>query len=111
MPGGKCISVVVVGVPATALDFAGSDALTLRHRGYTIRLLNFTGGDTHIGRRILVTNPDIVLNTIDSTDLENSLRLATRLIDMDTFNGSCTSASLSSLLRSDLNNENTGRYV
>lgn len=106
MPGGKCISVVVVGTPvgsrsaavdgqkaadqqkaashSTALDFAGSDAITLRHRGYTIRLLNFTGGDTHIGRRILGTNPDIVLNTIDSTDLENSLRLATRLIDMDT---------------------------
>ena len=86
LPEEKCISVVVAGaVPATSgSSVFSSDVVSYKYRGYSIRFLNFTGSDWHIGRRILNTNPDIVLNTVDSTDLENSLRLTTRLIDMDT---------------------------
>lgn len=84
-PEGRCISVIVAGADPsmTSLDFSSSDVISISHRGYSIRFLNYTGGDKHIGRRILASNPDVVLNLVDSTDLEGSLRLATRLIDMD----------------------------
>ena len=83
---GKCITVDVVGaVPDVRwLDFSSSNVISVMHRGLTLRFLNLTGNDVHIGREILSTNPDLVLNVVDSMQLENSLRLATRLIDMDT---------------------------
>ena len=80
----KCIRVDVIGAPATGLfssDKGGT--ATFHHRGYAIRMLDLTGNDYHIGRKIISTGPDLVLNTIDSTDLEASLSLSARLIDMD----------------------------
>ena len=69
------------------MSFSGvssSDTFSIDHRGYSLHFLNLTGSDWHIGRRILATNPDLVLDMVDATDLENSLRLTTRLIDMST---------------------------
>ena len=78
--GGRCITVDVVGASAggTSLLPAGYE-----HRGYAIRMRDLSGDDWHIGRRILSDSPDIVLDIVDTTDLEQSLRLASRLIDMD----------------------------
>lgn len=69
------------------MSFSGvssSDTFSIDHRGYSLHFLNLTGSDWHIGRKILATNPDLVLDMVDATDLENSLRLTTRLIDMST---------------------------
>lgn len=85
VPASRCITVDVAGaVPdSSILDFSASDVISFVHRGYSIRFLNLSGSDWHIGRRIISSNPDLVLNTVDATDLENSLRLTARLIDMD----------------------------
>lgn len=82
---GKVIVVDVVGAlpSASLLDFSAAPVVTLGHRGYSIRFINFTGEDYHIGRKILASHPDVVLDLVDSTDLENSLRLPVRFIDMD----------------------------
>lgn len=82
---GKVIVVDVVGtLPDTALlDFSGSPVVTIGHRGYSIRFINFAGEDRHIGRKILASHPDVVLDMVDSMDLEHSLRLPVRFIDMD----------------------------
>ena len=65
------------------LDFSSSPVVTVRHRGYQIRFINFSGEQGHIGRKILASNPDLVLNVVDSTHLTDGLSLASRLIDMD----------------------------
>ncbi|MCQ2177065.1 MAG: ferrous iron transport protein B [Bacteroidales bacterium] len=65
------------------LDFSSSPVLTVIHRGYHIRFINFSGEQGHIGRKILASNPDLVLNVVDSTHLSDGLNLASRLIDMD----------------------------
>lgn len=65
------------------LDFSSSPSVTVAHRGYRIRFINFSGEQGHIGRRILSCNPDLVLNVVDSTRLTDGLNLASRLIDMD----------------------------
>lgn len=85
MAAGKVIVVDVVGAmpSASLLDFSAAPVVTLGHRGYSIRFINFTGEDYHIGRKILASSPDVVLDLVDSTDLENSLRLPVRFIDMD----------------------------
>lgn len=81
----KCITVDVVGAPLPGgpLDFSSSDTVTLGYAGYAVRFHNLTGDDWHIGRRILESGPDLVLNSVDATELEDSLRLTSRLIDMD----------------------------
>ncbi|MDO5442717.1 MAG: ferrous iron transport protein B [Bacteroidia bacterium] len=83
--GSKCITVDVIGADPGVrwLDFSSSDVVSVNHKGRTLRFLNLTGDDVHIGREILSTNPDLVLNVVDSMHLESSLRLSTRLIDMD----------------------------
>jgi len=81
----KGFVVVVVGAPLDKgfLDFSLSPVLTLKHREYQIRFINFTGYDVHIGQKILTLNPDLVLNVVDSLNLEGGLGLTSRLIDMD----------------------------
>lgn len=81
----KSIVVDVVGaVPDSAiLDFSGAPVLKLHHRGYSICLINFTGDDHHMGRRIMSNHPDVVLDMVDSMNLERALHLTARLIDMD----------------------------
>ena len=87
VPGEKCITIDVVGADPGVrwLDFSSSNVVSVVHGGWNLRFLNLTGNDVHIGREILSTNPDVVLNIVDSMNLETSLRLATRLIDMDSF--------------------------
>ena len=83
--GTKCIKVAVVG-PAPGspwLDLSSSWMPVYRHKGYAVNFVNLSGDDWHIGRRIMAETPDLVLEMVDSMDLENSLALATRLIDMD----------------------------
>lgn len=85
-PEKKCITIDMIGADP-GMSFSGvssSDTFSIDHRGYSLHFLNLTGSDWHIGRKILATNPDLVLDMVDATDLENSLRLTTRLIDMST---------------------------
>lgn len=79
---GFVVSVAGAVLDRGFLDFSSSPVVTLRHRGYEIRFINFTEGDYHIGRKILSLNPDMVLNVVDSTDLESGLELTSRLVDM-----------------------------
>ncbi len=85
VPERGCITIAAVGSAFTCpgIDLNVQDSVSMLHKGYRLRFINLCGNDVHIGRRILASNPDIVLDSIDSTDLENSLRLTTRLIDMD----------------------------
>lgn len=82
---GRRILVDVIGLKPDGglLDFGGRGVLTLVHRGYSICFVNCCGDNVHIGRKILSNHPDLVLDIVDSTSLENSLRLTSRLIDMD----------------------------
>lgn len=82
----RCITIDIIGSPVRYFSGGGSDraARTVEFRGYSLHFLDMTGSDLHIGRKIIATNPDLVLNAVDSTDLENSLRLTARLIDMST---------------------------
>ena len=65
------------------LSFSGRQHLTVEFGEYVICFVNFCGENVHIGRKILSNKPSVVLDIIDSTSLENSLRLTSRLIDMD----------------------------
>lgn len=82
---GKEIVVDVAGASLdnSYLDFSSTPVLKISHRGYTLRFVNFSGTDEHIGRKVIAGKPDIVLNVVDSTNLERSLRLTSRFIDMD----------------------------
>jgi len=82
---GKGIVVAVAGsaVDSAYLDFSSSPIRKILFKGYTIRFINFSGNTCHVGRSILASKPDVVLNTVDSTDLENSMELTSRLVDMD----------------------------
>lgn len=82
---GKDIVVNVVGFcpDPSLLDFSDAPVRTFQHRGYSIRFLNFSGEDHRLGRRILESYPDIILHVADSMNLERSLRLTARIIDMD----------------------------
>ncbi|MBQ0127686.1 MAG: ferrous iron transport protein B [Bacteroidales bacterium] len=82
---GKDIVVNVVGFcpDPSLLDFSDAPVRTFQHRGYSIRFLNFSGEDHRLGRRILESHPDIILHVADSMNLERSLRLTARIIDMD----------------------------
>lgn len=78
----------VVNVVGTALDdgfldFSSSPVVTLRHRGYRIRFVNFAGDAYHFGRKLISSKPDVVLDVVDSMKLEDSLDLTSRLIDLD----------------------------
>lgn len=78
----------VVGVVGTALDsgfldFTESPVISVAFRGYEIRFVNFTTDTYHIGRKLLSLKPDVVLDIVDSTDLESSLDLTSRLVDLD----------------------------
>ena len=65
------------------LSFSGRQHLTIEFGDYAICFVNITGEDVHIGRKILFNKPTLVLDIVDSMSLENSLRLTSRLIDMD----------------------------
>lgn len=82
---GKDIVVNVVGhgLDSAIVDFSSAPVRTFQHRGYSIRLINFSGEDHHLGRRILESRPDVVLHVADSMNLEHSLKLTSRIIDMD----------------------------
>ena len=79
------IVVDVVGdlIPEGALCFSEAPMRAFEHRGHVIRMVNFSGEFHHIGRKVLSSRPDIVLNIVDATRLETSLQLTTKLIDMD----------------------------
>ncbi len=82
----KRILVDVIGLEPEGgmLSFAGRQHLTVEFGEYIICFVNFCGEDVHIGRKILFSKPSVVLDIVDSKSLENSLRLTSRLIDMDT---------------------------
>lgn len=65
------------------LDFGDDKAVTFEHRGYSVCFVDFCGQNVQVGRKIRKGNPDVVLNNIDSTQLEDQLRITARLIDMD----------------------------
>lgn len=65
------------------LSFSGRQHLTVEFGEYSICFVNYCGEDVHIGRKIIANKPSVVLDIIDSMSLENSLRLTSRLIDMD----------------------------
>ena len=65
------------------LSFSGRQHLTFEFGEYVICFVNYCGQDVHIGRKILFNKPSVVLDIVDSMSLENSLRLTSRLIDMD----------------------------
>ena len=65
------------------LSFSGRQHLTVEFGEYVICFVNFCGENVHVGRKILLNKPSVVLHIIDSLSLENSLRLTSRLIDMD----------------------------
>lgn len=77
------VNVVGFGLDSAIVDFTSASVRTFQHRGYSIRLINFSGEDHHLGRRILESRPDIVLHVADSMNLEHSLKLTSRIIDMD----------------------------
>lgn len=81
----KVIVVSVVGdtIPGGGLGFGNAPVRSFVHRGYTVRLINFQGEFTHIGRKVMASHPDVVLNIVDAMNLEKSLRLTSKLIDMD----------------------------
>ena len=82
---GKDIVVYVAGAAAETsfLDFSSSPVLRFHHRNRSLLFINFSGSDYQIGRKIVSGRPDIVLNLVDSTNLDHDLRLTSRLIDMD----------------------------
>ena len=82
---GKDIIVNIVGAEpdGALLDFSSTPVRTILHRGYAIRLVNLSGEDRHMGRKILESHPDVVLDIANSLNLEHSLRLTSRIIDMD----------------------------
>lgn len=81
----KCITVSIVGtlIDSTSIRFSSNHISIIRSKDYLFRFIDLTGKDKHVGLQIIDTNPDIVLNTIDATNLEDSLRITTRLIDLD----------------------------
>ena len=81
----KCIHVDVIGdaLPSSLLRTGADRSAVIVHKGYAIRFVDYTGDDWHIGRKLVESRQDLVLNTVDSTNLEDRLRLATRLIDMN----------------------------
>ncbi len=65
---------------------------TFEHGGYTFRLVDLPGTyslsayspeELYVRRHIIEQNPDIILNVVDSSNLERNLYLTTQLIDMD----------------------------
>ena len=82
---GERIVVDVIGhePESGTLAFSGRQHLTVEFGEYVICFVNFCGENVHVGRKILLNKPSVVLHIIDSLSLENSLRLTSRLIDMD----------------------------
>lgn len=74
------IVVYAVGFPAGIIP---EKTRTFTYRGYSICIVNHCGDNVPAGRTILAGHPDVVLDLVDSMSLENSLRLTSRLIDMD----------------------------
>ncbi|UBM61132.1 ferrous iron transport protein B [Candidatus Sulfidibacterium hydrothermale] len=65
---------------------------TFEHRGYTFKLVDlpgtysitsYTPEERYVRNHIINELPDIILNVIDSSNLERNLYLTTQLIDMD----------------------------
>ena len=83
--GRKEILVAVTGAePDSAyLDFFSTPTLSFNHKGHSIRFINFSGSNWHIGRKIIACKADMVLNVVDMMNLEHDLLLTSRLIDMD----------------------------
>ena len=81
----RSVVVDVVGaVPRNPLlDFSSAPVRIIGHKDRSVRLINFTGSYRRIGRKIMDSRPDIVLDVLDATDLEKGLELTSRLIDMD----------------------------
>ena len=97
--GRKRILVDVIGhEPAGGmLSFSGRPQLTVEFGEYVVCFVNLCGENLHIGRKILFNKPSVVLDIIDSMSLESSLRLTSRLIDMD-FRGVLAFSGYDSLL-------------
>ncbi len=65
---------------------------TFEHRGYTFKLVDlpgtysitsYTPEERYVRNHIINELPDIILNVVDSSNLERNLYLTTQLIDMD----------------------------
>lgn len=81
----KVIVVDVVGdaLHSDGLRFGEAPVRSFVHRGYTVRMINFSGEFYHIGRKIMAGKPDVVLNLVNAMNLETGLLLTSKLIDMD----------------------------
>ncbi|MGI5914127.1 MAG: ferrous iron transport protein B [Bacteroidales bacterium] len=108
---GRIINVALVGNPnsgkTTLFNFASGshervgnyggvtvDAkeATIKQNGYTLKLVDlpgtysiseYTPEELYVRRHITEKNPDMVINIVDSSNLERNLFLTTQLIDMD----------------------------
>ena len=108
---GRIINVALVGNPnsgkTTLFNFASGshervgnyggvtvDAkeATIKQNGYTLKLVDlpgtysiseYTPEELYVRRHITEKNPDVVINIVDSSNLERNLFLTTQLIDMD----------------------------
>jgi ferrous iron transport protein B len=65
---------------------------TIKQNGYTLKLVDlpgtysiseYTPEELYVRRHITEKNPDVVINIVDSSNLERNLFLTTQLIDMD----------------------------
>lgn len=111
LPHGKTINVALVGNPnsgkTTVFNFASHsrekvgnyggvtvDAkhAVFKHAGYTFKLVDLPGTysitcyspeELYVRDHIVNELPDVILNVIDSSNLERNLYLTTQLIDMD----------------------------
>ncbi|MBN2639108.1 MAG: ferrous iron transport protein B [Bacteroidales bacterium] len=110
-PHGKVINVALVGNPncgkTTIFNFAShskekvgnyggitvdAKLATFKHRGYTFKLVDLPGTysitsyspeELYVRDHIINELPDVILNVVDTTNLERNLYLTTQLIDMD----------------------------
>ncbi|MFC2137570.1 ferrous iron transport protein B [Bacteroidota bacterium] len=108
---GKIIDIALVGNPnsgkTTLFNFASgskervgnyagvtvdSKLAILKHKGYIINAVDLPGTysisayspeELYVRRYILNSMPDIIINVVDSSNLERNLYLTTQLIDMD----------------------------
>jgi ferrous iron transport protein B len=107
----KIINIALVGNPncgkTTLFNFASNshervgnysgvtvDSKTseFKHKGFTIRITDLPGtyslsayspDELYVRKHIQQTNPDVVVNVIDASNMERNLYLTTQLIDMD----------------------------
>ncbi|MBE0651550.1 MAG: ferrous iron transport protein B [Bacteroidales bacterium] len=110
-PHGKTINVALVGNPnsgkTTVFNYAShskekvgnyggvtvdAKQATFRHGGYTFKLVDLPGTysitsyspeELYVRSHLVNELPDVILNVVDSSNLERNLYLTTQLIDMD----------------------------